>query len=416
MASLRSRRLIYCIVTTVGIIAVPSVYQWIRPPVSVSYETVNVEHGDIEETVSALGVLVPSQYVDIGAQVEGQLIKLLVEPGDLVKSGQLVAVIDPTQYAAQVAEDQAGIADLKAQVNAWEAKLNLATWVNLANQSLVRIQSASQQTARQSESDAKVAKATIVSLQAQIEKTQNALKYDQAQLDRTSIHSPISGVVASPTSLAYGTTWSKMDVAHLGQTLNNKQSAPILFRVVNIDRMMVRAQVSEADVAKLASGMKVYFTTLGQPDRRIEAVLSSIEVTPELINDAIFYDADFEVPNPDHQLLPQMSVQVSFVVAQARDARMVPLAALLSTQRQNGATVPRCSEQGGHRAADNNLDCVVLLINGSPQTRAVTVGVKNETKAQILSGIEATDKLVVAAVASKARGAGNGGGRHRGGG
>lgn len=162
--------------------------------------------------------------------------------------------------------------------------------------------------------------------------------------------------------------------------------------------------------------MKVYFTTLGQPDRRIEAVLSSIEVTPELINDAIFYDADFEVPNPDHQLLPQMSVQVSFVVAQARDARMVPLAALLSTQRQNGATVPRCSEQGGHRAADNNLDCVVLLINGSPQTRAVTVGVKNETKAQILSGIEATDKLVVAAVASTARGAGNGGGRHRGGG
>ena len=92
------------------------------------YATVKVARGDIQETVSALGVLVPSQYVDVGAQVSGQIIKLPVTLGDTVKQGQLVAEIDPTQYAAQVGEDQAMITDLNAQLAGWQAKLVLAGW------------------------------------------------------------------------------------------------------------------------------------------------------------------------------------------------------------------------------------------------------------------------------------------------
>ena len=417
MVRWRSRRYLYIAIVAAGLPIGGIGYWWTQGSATVRYDTTEVERGDIEETVSALGVLVPSQYVDIGAQVEGQLVKLLANPGDRVDEGQLVAEIDPTQYAAQVAEDQAEIVDLEAQVDAWNAKLALATWINSANQTLVRTESTSQKTARQSEADAKVAKATIASLRAQIEKTKNALKFDQAQLDRTSIHAPIAGLIASPTTSAYGAAWSKLDVAHPGQILNNKQTAPILFRVANVDRMMVRAQVSEADVAKLAPGMRIYFTTLGRPDHRIEAKLGSIEVTPELISGAIFYDADFEVSNSDHQLLPQMSVQVSFVVAQAKDALVVPLAALLSTQRQNGATVPPCPQQGRDGTADTSSDCVLVLKNGKPQASPVTLGVKNDTSVQVLSGVEASDELVIAGAGQKVPGAGTGGGngKHRGG-
>ena len=415
MAKLRSRRLASVAIVLGGVIIGGIGYWWTRTSETVHYNTVAVDRSDIEETVSALGVLVPSQYVDIGAQVEGQLVKLLANPGDRVDEGQLVAEIDPTQYAAQVAEDRAQIVDLEAQVNAWEAKLGLATWTNSANQTLLRTSAASEQTVRQSEADAKVAAATIASLKAQVEKTENALKFDQAQLDRTSIHSPISGLIASPTTSAYGTTWSKLDVAHPGQILNNKQTAPILFRVANIDRMMVRAQVSEADVAKLAPGMAVYFMTLGRPDRRIEAKLDAIEVTPELINGAIFYDADFQIPNSDHQLLPQMSVQVSFVVAQAKDALVAPVAALLSAQRQNGTTVPACPDQSQNKTKDTSSDCVLVLTNGKPQVRPVTIGVRNEVSVQFVGGVAAGDQLVIATAGQKMPGAGNGGGKRRGG-
>ena len=49
------------------------------------FATAKVMQEDIGETISALGVLVPSQYVDVGAQVSGQIVKLPVALGDMVK-------------------------------------------------------------------------------------------------------------------------------------------------------------------------------------------------------------------------------------------------------------------------------------------------------------------------------------------
>ena len=75
-----------------------------------------VEYGDIEENVTAQGKLEPKEYVDVGAQVTGQLQKLLVEIGDVVKKGQLLAEIDPRIYASRVQADEAKSNTLKAQL------------------------------------------------------------------------------------------------------------------------------------------------------------------------------------------------------------------------------------------------------------------------------------------------------------
>ncbi|HBU30682.1 MAG TPA: efflux transporter periplasmic adaptor subunit [Thiobacillus sp.] len=374
------------------------------------YATVKVARGDIQETVSALGVLVPSQYVDVGAQVSGQIIKLPVTLGDTVKQGQLVAEIDPTQYAAQVGQDQALITDLDAQLEGWQAKLALARWTHDRTSRLVPQGGATGQALEQSRADVKVAETTVASLRAQIDKAHNALKVDQANLGYTQIRAPIAGLVISPTSAVYGNAWSKVDIAHQGQTLNANQNAPLLMRIANLDRMVVRAQVSEADVARLKIGMPVNFTTLGRPDRHMEARLDAIESTPELVNGAIFYDAAFEVANPDHSLLPQMTAQVFFVLAEAKNALVVPLAALASIQRQSGARIPGCPSA----PPSEDSDCVRVLVDGQPVARPVTVGVKNEGNAQILGGIEAGDQVIVGiagAPAGNGSGKGNAGGK-----
>jgi len=366
------------------------------------FATVKVGRGDIRETVSALGVLAPSQYVDVGAQVSGQLIKLPVALGDAVKQGQLIAEIDPTRYAAQVAQDQALISDLKAQLAGWQAKLVLARWNNERNSRLAPQGGATEQALEQSKSDLKVAETTVASLRAQIDKARNALKVDQANLGYTNIRAPITGLVISPTSAIYGNAWSKVDIAHQGQTLNANQNAPLLMRIANLDRMIVRAQVSEADVAKLKAGTQAYFTRLGQPDLRIDARLKTIETTPELINGAIFYDAVLEVPNPDHNLLPQMTAQVFFVVAEARNALIVPLAALSSTQRQSGARIPVCPAA----SSSENADCVLVLVEGQPVSHPVMVGIKNEVNAQILDGLQEGDLVIVGTAGAPAKGTG----------
>ncbi len=88
--------------------------------------TVVIEYGDIEENVTAQGKLEPKEYVDVGAQVTGQLVKLHVELGDIVKTGQLLAEIDPRIYAARVEADEARINNLQAQLVEQEALILFA--------------------------------------------------------------------------------------------------------------------------------------------------------------------------------------------------------------------------------------------------------------------------------------------------
>ncbi len=92
--------------------------------------------------------------------------------------------------------------------------------------------------------------------------------------------------------------------------------------------MTVQTQVGEADVAKLRQGMSSYFTTLGSPGRRFYGQLRKIEPTPTVTNNVVLYNALFDVPNPNKVLMPQMTAQVFFVVAEARDVLAVPVAAL----------------------------------------------------------------------------------------
>src|SRR5690349_22680117 len=69
--------------------------------------TTKVTVGDVEDTVSAVGVLQPLDYVDVGTQVSGQLQKLMIKPGDKVEKGQQLAQLDATVYQSRVSADEA---------------------------------------------------------------------------------------------------------------------------------------------------------------------------------------------------------------------------------------------------------------------------------------------------------------------
>ena len=95
-----------------------------------------VQRGDIEDLVGATGSLQPRDYVDVGAQVSGQLKKLHVEVGSEVKEGQLLAEIDAEQSAARVDANRASLRAQQAtlverQVNLEKAERDLQRQKNL---------------------------------------------------------------------------------------------------------------------------------------------------------------------------------------------------------------------------------------------------------------------------------------------
>lgn len=337
-----------------------------------AYATQPVALGDVEETVSAVGSLQPLEYVDVGAQVSGQLQKIHVQIGAVVEQGQLLAEIDPTLYQSRVSADEAQIKNFQAQIAERQAEKKLLSLQLQRQKQLLAARATSQDSYDIAASSLEQTNAQIAALTAQMEQTQSTLRGDQANVRYTKIYAPMAGTIVSLT-------------ARQGQTLNANQQAPTILRIADLHTMTILTQVSEADVPKLKIGMPAYFTTLGRPDRRWDGVLRQILPTPEVVNNVVLFDALFDVTNVDGSLLPQMSAQVFFVLAQAKQVPVVPAVAL---RRLPGRQA---------RYA------VSVMEDGHPVQKPVEIGVSNRVLAEVKSGVKVGDQIVLDAPVADAR-------------
>jgi len=326
-----------------------------------NYETATVTRGDIEQTVTALGSIQPKDYVDVGAQVSGQLLHVYVDVGDTVKKGQLLAEIDPSIYASEVDAAQAKLANLKAQLAGEQAtyklkKVQYQRYLNLRKQDAV-----SQDTLDQARAEMELSAAQIASYNAQIDEQKSTLKGDEANLGYTKIYAPMSGTVTDQTTLE-------------GQTVVSSQSATEILTISNLDTMTVEAEVAEADVNKLTVGMPVYFTTLGMSDTKWRSTVRQIKPTPTTENDVVLYTVLIDIPNPERKLMIDMTAQVFFLLGEAKDALTVPVTAVKTDK--------------------DGSSYVVILRDGQPQKQVVETGLKNRINIQIKSGLKEGDKVV----------------------
>ncbi len=350
-----------------------------RDAAAAKWITAKAVRADIEDTTTALGTLQPLEYVDVGTQVSGQLRRVFVQVGDQVTEGQPLAEIDPTVYGTKVDASQANLRNLEAQLAEKRAQATLADELFARQQRMLAVNATSQEAFQNARTQQAAARAQVAQLQAQIAQVQSTLRGEQANLGYTKIYAPMTGTVVSQS-------------ARQGQTLVASQQAPTIVRIADLSTMTVWTQVSEADVGKLKLGQPVYFTTLGRPEARRQSTLRQILPTPEVLNNVVLYNALFDVGNPDGDLGIQMSAQVFFVHASAKDVVVVPAAAL-------------AQGKGKDKGAGST---VLVMKDGEPQPRPVRVGVRNRVQAQIVEGLAEGEEVVIGqrlAEAKKAPGA-----------
>jgi macrolide-specific efflux system membrane fusion protein len=336
------------------------------------YLTAVVEKGDVEKTVLATGTLQPSQVVNVGAQATGQIQSLQVELGDMVRKGQVLGVIDPAIQLNTLSNAQAALAAQQAQLAGQQATLERNTLELDRQKSLVDRGYTSRSAFDQATAQVAVSLAQIRSANAQVSQAQIAVDKAKVDLGRTNIIAPIDGVVASI-------------LVREGQTVNAVQNSPTVVRLANMSTMTVKAQISEADVVKVSPGAAVWFTILGDPEKKYYGVLRTVEPAPDNAGDlltapanaAIYYNALFDVPNADGRLRSSMTAQVNVVLGQARGVLTVPAGAL------------------GKKGADGLYPVKVLLAEGKTVEKKVKVGLIDSARAEVLSGLKAGDKVVV---------------------
>lgn len=384
---------------------------------------VTAEIGSIENTIAAAGSLKPSDYVDVGAQVSGQLQRLYVEIGDVVNEGDLLAEIDARVQASRVAASRASIESLEAQLAARQATLELAV-ANAERQTRLMTQDATSQFDYDNAvASLAAAESSLIQLQKQIEQSKASLESEETELEFTRIYAPMSGTVVS----------IEMEE---GRTLNANQMAPTILRIADLGTMTVEADISEADIGDVRPNMEVYFTTLGGGDRRWYSEVRQILPTPAIENNVVLYTGLFDVENSDGSLLPEMTAQVFFVTESARDVLTVPLGAVTFLDRpqrrarpQNSApeggqegrvespaerpappldaensavpnTIPREQMREIMMAAEERgispRPALVTVVeeDGSETTQQILVGVSSRVSAEVLAGLEPGDQVV----------------------
>jgi macrolide-specific efflux system membrane fusion protein len=342
--------------------------------------------GDVIQVVQASGTLRPTNLVAVGSQSSGRITSLRVKTGQAVQKGELLAVIDSLTQENDIKTAEAVLADARAQKVQKQAALSYAEAV-LTRQKAALAQNATSKDAYESaKSTVDVNRAQLESLDAQIAQAEVKVKTAKVSLDYTRIVAPMDGVIL-------------LVVAQEGQTLNAVQSAPTVVVLGQIDMMRVRAEISEADVAKVHVGMAASFSILGDPSRRWSGTLAAIDPAPDNIrsdaaitsnsatasssssssssSSAVYYYGYFDVPNPDGLLKTYMTAQVSIMLGEVKNVVLAPTAAL-SPMRDDGS-----------RTVD------VATSEGQLESRKVLVGLDDKVHFEARAGLNEGERVVI---------------------
>lgn len=352
------------------------------PPPKVPLPTIAATMGTVEEAVLASGTLEPIQQVSVGAQVSGRLISLKVQLGQEVAKGDLIAEIDGVTRQNELRTAEAEVAVMKAQRDERLASLAYAESVLARQKQMLGQNAVSRDNYESAEMTVRTTRAQVAALDAQIISGGIKVETARANLAYTRITAPAAGTVLAI-------------VTQEGQTVNANQSAPTIVVLGDVSTMTIKAKISEADVERVKAGQEAFFSALGAPDRRVKVKIAFVEPAPDTLksqssgnasassgtsssssSSAIYYNALFEVPNPDGRLLTSMTVQVSIVVGRAQGVVVVPSTAL--RRRVDGTW----------------LD--VVGPDGNAVPRKVRVGLDNRILAEIASGLAVGERVLVA--------------------
>jgi len=274
---------------------------------------------------------------DVGFRVPGRIVNRYVEEGDWVERGKVLARLDDEDLRNRVALAQATLVSAQARLDKLlagsrpEEIREAAAAVNQAKfdsenrqiqyermKLLYEKRVIPKETYDNSETALKVAKAAleratqnyllvkegprkedIDDARAQVEQAKASLKLAETQLSYTVIYAPFSGVLLVKS-------------AEVGEVVN--PGTPVL-TLADIEKVWLKAYVSETDLGKIKWGQEVMVTTDQRPKKeykgRISFISSQAEFTPKSIQTekervTLVYRIKVDISNPNHELKPGM--------------------------------------------------------------------------------------------------------------
>lgn len=334
--------------------------------------------------------LAPSEEVQVSPKVGGKISSLPVKLGQYVTKGQVLFKLDEKDLVNGVKQAEAAYNVSKASLNQagsssdqglvqaknslkqaetalQDAKVNQQRMQQLFSQGAISAQQMEQAnsqltTAQTSYDNAMQAlqsagqKTSVQVSEASVQQAQVSLQNAREQLANATVTSPINGYISSVNGA-------------VGQMTGQQ---PVVV-VVNTNPLLVKANLSEADITKVKVGttVKVNVQSTG---KTIDAKVSAM--SPVMDTQLKAYPVEITIPNPSNELKSDMVVNVTFPSVGESGAK-----SLVVTR---GAVFDRDGKQ------------YVFKLEGDIAKQVeVTTGKSSSDQIEILTGLSAGDKIVV---------------------
>jgi membrane fusion protein (multidrug efflux system) len=299
------------------------------------------EQRDIDDVLTALGSVESINDPTVSAQASGQVEQILVREGDRVEAGQLLAALDSTLHAIESAKAAAEVRRYGVLVDNQDSEVKRL-------QRLTESQSVSRDKLEDEQAQLEI-------LAAQRDIANKQWEQHQYMESKTRIVAPLDGLVTRRHI-------SPGDYVIAGQPL---------FDLVSVDRLRARIAFPEQDAARIAVGKEVHLTTPAAPGVMAIGEVAAVNPQIKVHNRAVEISVEFDNPGG---WLPGASTDATLVVERREQALTVPLMAIVTRDGRE----------------------VLFVVDGN-QARAtpITSGWREASWVEIVSGITATDQIVI---------------------
>lgn len=376
--------------------------------------TTAIQRGNLQALVSATGKVEPIKKVEVKSKASGQIIAMPVEEGDRVQRNALIARIDETDL--RNAYDQA-LADLNlAKATLAQSTSNVKRQEELFNRGLL------------SQAEIDQVKLEEVRAKAQEVKAEIELSTTEIRLKEAIVRSPIDGIILQKDVEAGQI---------IASGINSVSGGTLIVTVANMDSVYVQAEVDEVDIGQVSLGQSAKVVADAFPDDTFHGKVLRVAPLATVEQNVTTFNVTIVVENPGSKLKAGMNTSIDLTVADRRDVILAPkqavkdfpdIQAQLAVMYSNDSTMtgrwgggnrmpdsararmrgqlaanggppggglPMFGRDGGASNGQAPRKFVLVKNQGRFVPRRVQIGVSNFDYAEIISGLQEGDSVLV---------------------
>jgi HlyD family secretion protein len=274
-------------------------------------------------SVREVGVVDPEIKVDVKSAVSGRVLGLRVREGDVVKTGQVMAEVEPDVNQAQ------SLSDVKGAVSQADIKLRDAERELTSQKALFDAGLISSQTLRNFQTSRDLAADALASTKSryQIVEDHGIPISGASHTQQARVTAPMSGVVIKKG-------------VELGETVTSGVSSfndgTVMFTVADLKSLIIRVNLNEVDIAKVAVGQPVRVTLDAYPQKTFDGKVRHVAPAAKVVDKIKVFEVEIALAKLDDAFRTGMSANVEILGEKRAGALSIPLEAL---QRRDGQTV-----------------------------------------------------------------------------